>query len=218
MAAGFQCFTESGGFVQIDSTYRNLLLVRANSFTGSFVVTVSSAAIAAFRTSEGAQLKINEIRAGGGDFKAYDCTVTGGTAYYFVFDFGAPATNYGLEIYTEASELAFSAAYDYMRVAGNWQINSGTPDSVGIAESGRQIACAPCAMSNSFTVVGDHFPESDDVDVAKGYPFISNQSGGCYVTYAATVYRLPVQWATSEAPPFAQGMWLDVSGFPTSYP
>lgn len=218
MPSGFQCFTESGGLTQIDSTYRNLMLVRAGSFSGSSVVTVSTAAIAAFRTSEGAQLKINEIRYGGGDFKAYDCTVTGGTANYFVFDFGAPATNYGLEIYTESGELAFSAAYDYMRVAGSWLIEAGTSDSVGVAEGGRQLACAPCAMSNSFTVVGDHWPDSDEVDVAKGYPFISNQSGACYVTYAATVYRLPAQWSTSESPPFAQGMWLDVTGFATSLP
>jgi len=123
-----------GGFVQIDSTYKNLGLLAKGSVISSgtptqtgwypavFSVAVGATPIVAARPSSGYAVLVSTVLSGNTVTYTYYCDASGTTLYYWVFDDPArginDGSNYGLLVRNAASEVVFDSRLRYMRVLG----------------------------------------------------------------------------------------------------
>jgi len=216
MPAGFQAWGD-GNFVQVDENYRNMMLTRAGYYTGEFSVYAAQTSIIAYRPTDGATVKM-EYQRWSGSTREHRMSTNGG-CYVYIFDFAAPqAGGAGIEVFDGTGNLVFSSNNDYMKVVAQFDTTAAY-NGVSVPDTnwGRNCAVAPMAMSSGFVLVGDHWPESDLVDISVDKPAI-NLSGGNIAAYMqGTVYNyLPSQYQYFQPSATYFGLFIDVSGFPTS--
>lgn len=124
MTAGLQVWN-SGGFVQIDDTYRNLVFIQKFSFTTagdhSFSVTGRTSPVAVFSTADANGVSVRQVT--NPSAGSFTWRVNGITDVY-IFDVPPPASLHGqgLQVFDAAGNLAFDSNFtplkmvDYVRV------------------------------------------------------------------------------------------------------
>ena len=138
MPAGFQV-TNNSGSIQVDGAYRNLALRHKGLITSlphstfgtgystlrDYTITVPAdypvVAIAPASGSGIVGCRLHYMTRSGSNWTLHFYALTPPSgAEFFVFDTPqAVSGGYGLEVYTEAGQLAFSSLHKYMRVVGS---------------------------------------------------------------------------------------------------
>lgn len=140
----------SAGYVQIDSTFKNLgLRVKGSVVSGgsptasgwyqaTITVPAGSTPVLAVRPSSGYATQISATTANGYITYTYYCSAAGITLSYWVFDdplLSGASGQYGLIVRNSGGSTVFDSRIDYMRVLG---VFSGTGDTTPI-ESGYSL-------------------------------------------------------------------------------
>lgn len=227
MPAGFQTFTD-GGLLQIDGAWRNLHLVHAgNGVLGTSSMDAFHAAQA--RCSQFA-LAAWVFSGSVGGFPLTGEYVNGirksiimrdgspnQNAQWYLFDYtpSRSLSNYGLEVFTEAGELAYSSTDYALRILDYFEFfpsanNPNGEDEVAYTNrTGKPVAYMPTRSNFYYDYdgqnieIGDAFMRTvgNQLIVNSGYSMMESAGMGWQRTDQAALFSLVV----------------DLTGFPTNY-
>jgi len=239
MSFGFSALGEVGN-VQVDSAYKNLVLIKSGSVTlsnGNVEFASSSSdprvlvtcagidPVIALKTSHGT--RTYRVPKGGGNYEFHILGDPGHFVQYFIFDEPPQgAATFGMRVFSSEGEKVFDSAHRPLRVLGQYRGNASPwpfPGSISYTEhrfsfQHGNLAVVTCQQAarlvvETYEMMGSYFYESF---INSSRSFID---GSDVVVVNAQEVAFPGGSRGGEM--FRRDLWeilvVDVSGYPSNY-